>query len=198
MYIEEQDHEMRKDTEEVLNYARDGWIKCNEKLRGMFGADCKIDEMAFLFPNERYLASWVKRFVAQPGYELFNVASDRVITSPIPSEYDVSYWFLRTPFDYRLELMSILDGYSPLHHGVNVRVDKVHDNQIVAVHASFKVRDEKAYASANATLIREGWECAQKCDSTYGRLSYWNYDPFEGWFLKPRVNLRDALGADDA
>lgn len=176
--------------DQFLNHVRDGWITYSEKLRAVFGTTYIIDEMALLFPDEVGLARWVKRVVSRDGYHLFNVAMDKVNTHPIPSNYDVSYWFISTPFDYRLELMTIEKGYSPLHSAIDVC--PVPEQVVIPMHASFKVPDEEAYASANATLLRNGWECAQKCASTYGTFSYWTEEKFDGWFIKPRVNLRDA------
>ena len=186
--------------DKILVEVRDGWIKMNEVVRGMFGPNITIDEMALIFPSVSVLASWVRRLVARPGYELFNVAHDTVKASPIPAKYEVEYWFLRTPFDYRLELMAVNNGYSPIHSAIQLVPNADSLDIVVPVHASFKVADSMAYASANRTLQREGWECAQKCDSSYGLFSYWMLNPDEedGWFLKPRVNLRDRTGGLDA
>lgn len=181
--------------DELLNHARDGWIKMNEMVRGMFGPGVTIDEMALLFPEESSLSAWVKRVVARDGYELFNVAQDTVETGPIPSKYDVEYWFLRTPFDYRLELMRLAGGYSPVHSAIDIAPEVISRGVVIPIHASFKVPDLMAYASANRTLLQEDWECAQKCDSSYGVFSYWAQEQHEGWFLKPRVNLRDGDGS---
>jgi hypothetical protein len=46
-------------------------------------------------------------------------------------------------------------------------------------------------------LRERAWEVVQKCDSTYGKFSYWkplDADDHEdlGLYLKPRVNLRDT------
>jgi hypothetical protein len=170
---------------------RDEHAFANEVVRSLFGTKYSIDEMALVSRSAEWLMSFLKQLVSIEGYELFNRADDIVETFPICSNYVVEYWFLRTPFDYRLELMRILNGHSPVHHAIFNNDDE--DPLAINVHASFKVPDLDAYTEAQAVLRKSGMECAQKCESTYGRFSYFiNEDVLPNWYLKPRVNLRDA------
>lgn len=177
----------RESVDGILTEVRDAWIPLNEAVRGMFGG-YTVDEMALVSPDHHKLARWVRRFAARDGYELFNAAQDKVVTSPITASYEVEYWFMRTPFDYRLELMSVVGGFSPLHSAAT----NLNDSGLYKVHASFKCQSQEAYASAVSTLLRNDWEPALKCQSTYGRFSYFSHPDLSGWYLKPRVNLRDG------
>jgi hypothetical protein len=179
--------------------------RATEELRALFGATYEIDEMALMFTDAGWLQRWVTSAVRVPGMALFNAANDHVRTRPIPSSYDVHYWFLSTPRDYhadgewRLEAMIPHPG-SPLHdtllHGMPNETD------ITVVHASFKCPDEEAYAVAVKTFKDGAYEAAQLCDSTYGKFSYWSpldrEDRAPSVYLKPRVNLRDQEDRDDA
>jgi hypothetical protein len=166
--------------------------QAQEELRGMFGAEAVIDEMALMFRDPDVLRSWVDAAVRIPGVTLFNTAHDSVGTQPIPGRYSVHYWFLSVPEVYgpwRVEAMFAHPG-SPLHDSLR---RQGRGEELLMVHASFKCPDEEAYGVATNTLARNGYEPVQKCESTYGRFSYWRHeDAVRGVFLKPRVNLRDA------
>ena len=171
--------------------------KAREEVRSMFGAGVNVDEVAIMFRDPDALRHWVEAAVRVPGVTLFNTAHDRVVTSPIPGQYDVHYWFLTVPEEYggwRIEAMYAHPG-SPLHDSL---LRRMLDQEALVVHASFKCADEEEYGSANSVLARNGYALAQRCDSTYGRFSYWRLDEEEYTvFLKPRVNLRDAGGDDE-
>lgn len=185
----------------MVSRIHEGYEKCTEQLRGIFGPQAEIDEMALIASNEASVLNLLTHLVSIEGYELFNSANDTVSTTPIRSSYEVNYWFVRTPSRrYRLEVMYLPpnEGYSPLHNKLTHSVNGQPDNSIYAVHASFKC-DEASYAAAGVLLRKAGWELAQKCDSSYGKFSYYaNEDSVGvGWFLKPRVNLRDAVKTDE-
>lgn len=151
-----------------------------------------IDEIALLVDTQTH-ADELLRCLPELGWERFNDAVDRVRTSPIPSVYRVKYVFFQHPEkSWRLEVMQMLEGYSPLHGAI---VQPVGGALCVPVHASFKTADEEQYAYAVSTLAESGgYLMAQRCDSTYGRFSYWTaLDRADRVpYLKPRVNLRDA------
>lgn len=169
----------------------------SEKIRGILGAGIELDEMAFIFPKASGLMVVMRDLLAIEGYELFNRASDIVETSPILSQYAVEYWFARTPFNYRLELMRVLDGYSPLHRVYTELEESVGSQSLgYQVHASFKCSSLEAYAESQYALRQAGYECVQRCESTYGKFSYYaeldDQDALPTWYIKPRVNLRDG------
>jgi hypothetical protein len=175
--------------------------QAQEALRGMFGADAHIDEMAVMFRDPGELRNFVEAAVRVPGVTLFNTAHDSVSTQPIPGRYDVHYWFLSMPQEngeqpWRLEVMFAHPG-SPLHD--SLRRQMTRETPLMLVHASFKCPDEEAYASAVHTLARNNYEMLQRCESTYGRFSYWLTDEVtdQGLLLKPRINLRDQEKQDD-
>jgi hypothetical protein len=190
----------REQVKHLLTHVHEGYEKCNEQLRGILGAEAEIDEMALLVINKASVLNLLTHLVSFDGYELFNSASDTVTTSPIHSGYDVHYWFVRTPYNYRLEVMYLppKGGYSPLHNKLIYSADNDPDNNVYGVHASFKC-DSSSYMAAGVLLRKEGWELAQRCDSDYGKFSYYANEDNTGvgWFLKPRVNLRDAAKTDE-
>lgn len=162
------------------------WAWLNEEVRGLLGAGSFIDEMALYFPNEQTLFRWVSVAVRN-GWTLFNQADDSVTTHPLISRYEVRYWFLRREgVPYRVEAMTIAKGHSP-YHGVLCAQRR----DYYVAHASFSTPNEEKYAAANFTLKGVGYELLQRCDSTYGRFSYWS-KPKLPCPIKPRVNLRDA------
>lgn len=163
-----------------------------EEMRALFGDFYEVDEMALLFRSPETLRYWVEAAVRIPGVVLFNTSHDAVTTTPIQGQYDVHYWFLSVPEEYggwRIEAMYAHPG-SPLHTTLAL---KMKEADVTVVHASFKCVDEEMYGIAVNTLSRNGFDLAQKCQSTYGRFSYWGNEEKElgGVFLKPRVNLRD-------
>lgn len=179
--------------------------KADEAVRGMFGASVYVDEMSVLFTHPERAHLWIDAAVGAPGVEMFNTARDRVRTAPIRSEYSVQYWFLTvpemhwSPQPWRVEAMYAYSG-SPLHDSILSQLAAVSGDGGV-MHASFKCADEEAYATANKVLWDNGYECVQRCESTYGRFGYWyplglDHDDVVT-ALKPRVNLRDAEAGDE-
>jgi len=167
-------------------------------VRALLG-DRAIDEMALMFHDYQTLFAFVNNALPQPGVTLFNYAKDVVRTEPIESEYTVEYWFLTLPLPgVRLEAL-VQNGGSPLHTSVQLRNPHSGTGSVVKMHASFKCASEEEYGDACTALRRSGWELAQRCDSTYGKFSYWQStcDPADRpqWFLKPRLNLRDGASA---
>lgn len=181
-----------------LEAVHEAWVALSEELRGIGGARWEIDEMALYIHDQEYLNSWVRAAVAIDGYQMFNTATDTVRSTPIACSYDVEYSFVSTPHPYRLEIMRLTGGYSALHSRYEWADTAVGSRGTYPVHASFKCEDEEDLAVAVGTLRKDGWELAQRCDSSYGKFSYYtNEYSLTGWFLKPRVNLRDAVKSDD-
>lgn len=174
----------------ILENMNNGYHRMREMLRGMLGSDAQIDEMAVMAPRLSRVMGFLSGVVSTDGYVLFNTSFDHVTAGPIRSTYDVRYWFLSTPWPYRVELMA-LSGYSPLHCAL--QENQVGNELVLPVHASFKCKNEEHYGLATGVLRKAGWEQAQRCESTYGKFSYWQHDDAT-WLLKPRLNLRDAGG----
>jgi len=178
--------------ERVLRTSQDSVDRYNELLAG--GAATReymIDEIALLVEGEGELRQLWTALTAL-GWEQFNQARDDVKTAPIPSRYSVQYTFFQhVDRPWRLEVMQLLSGYSPLHGAI---AKPIGGTPCVPVHASFKVAAEEFYAYAREDLDGMGLFEAQRCDSTYGRFSYWTrLDQSDAVpYLKPRVNLRDA------
>ena len=151
-----------------------------------------IDEFALLVSDSNQLEQLDTILCLAFGWERFNVANDNVKTAPIRSAYSVEYHFYRHPDrDYRLEIMRLTSGISPLHAAIPLPLAR---QVCTPVHASFKTTNEEQYAYARNYIEGLGYSEAQRCDSNYGRFSYFVK---EGMFvdrvpyLKPRVNLRD-------
>lgn len=162
-----------------------------EAVRGVLGSNVVIDEMALLFTEHTSIFRFISQAVQLPGVELFNFAKDTVQTAPIHSEYVVQYWFLTSGLGpWRIEAM-IQDNASPLHHALSLNAET---GTMTVVHGSFKCAGEMEYGTARHALRTAGWEEVQRGDSAYGRFSYWDNpdERYEGVYLKPRVNLRDA------
>lgn len=166
----------------------------NNFLRKFGLGQYEIDEVALLCADARSVRALLDSAVLQPNIEHFNAAFDEVKTIPIPSQYFVRYDFLRIKGEtFRVEVMNLLDGISPVHAP---SLDRLRRNEegMMPFHLSFKVPSVNEYEKVWAALVTtEGTALAQECESTYGRFSYWrNAEEIDGFFIKPRVNLRDA------
>lgn len=188
--LEALEAKLRTGIETVFERTHQTWQKANETVRGLLGAAQGIDEMALYFPHSSLLALYLSLAV-QRDWSLFNYAEDNVTARPIPGNYAVEYWFLQhSDRPYRMELMTIQKGFSPLHASMNRSMNNV-NSPVTLAHASFKVADEAAYGAAVLALRKAGYDLAQHCESSYGRFSYFldGEPPFVA--LKPRINLRD-------
>lgn len=169
------------------------WIEADQEVRGIFGVDQAVDEMALYFPDEEFLIYFIKRAV-RDGWVLFNQDEDQVTTTPISSIYGVQYWFLRKEGKpYRLELMRVLDGFSPYHGSLQEACEEANFPVLLA-HASFKMTSESMFGAALVAMRNAGFELMQHCVSSYGRFSYLiDVDRKSKLVaLKPRLNVRDA------
>lgn len=158
------------------------------------GIDPVFDEAALMVQNLFHEWMMLETAVRLRGWRFTNAATDHVQTNPIPQNYSVHYSFLTHPNkSWRVELMRVTQGVSPLHNAYATA-------PLLEVHHSFKIDDPEGYASISEALHNMRWQCAQTCESTYGRFSYWRLpaDSLE-WptfaFVKPRVNLRDLVSA---
>lgn len=171
-------------------------------VRG-FGLNVDFDEVALMFRSEHEAYKFAERVIRDHGdVKLFNVATDNVQTYPIRSDYEVKYLFLETGLGYRMELMVITSGMSPLHMAM---LHRMNQQQLpwVVVHHSFKLPFVDDYFDiigrfgddVNLALV-------QRCESSYGSFSYWApHSAAQDNFIKPRVNRRDVKlmkGATDA
>lgn len=165
----------------------------------------RIDEIAYQFNTLEDLDAFTVEAVCHDGCLLFNAANDHVHTLPMRTCYGVAYRFFTIPMEYlpeqlgevRIEAMLQTSGLSPLHLA---GMWSVHGRPL-AVHASFKCVNEEQYAAVCHRLRQQGWESPQRCESSYGRFSYWTpvdrakYEDLPFMYLKPRVNLRDQVSA---
>lgn len=168
----------------------DGFVsKTNDFLAGLG----QIDEVA-LMPRDHWASRGIPGMVGHPGFEYFNQTTDTVRHLPLAGQYQAQYHFLRTPYPWRIEIVRIVDGFSPVHQALNEFVYKVSQSEVPVVHFSFKVPDTSAYEGLFRTLFGMGCRPVQLCRSDYGRFGYWRAPVFGGLmaYLKPRVNLRDS------
>lgn len=169
-------------------------------------AGASFDEVAILVTTiqRRYT---IEGELERDGWEHFNEAEDMVYTNPFGTRYSVEYHFLRHPDRaYRLEVMQLARGVSPLHHSLN-HVARSY-MMMPVVHLSFKPPakwvEEFGTRGAYALTVdylqeKGGLVHAQTCQSTYGVFSYWIPCQSEyQLYLKPRVNLRDEGGEGGA
>jgi len=175
----------------------------NEVLFDQFGGGENafvIDEVALFFRDRTQAMQWILDQVGKDGVTLFNYAQDEVHTHPFNTDYDVHYYFLSTPFKYRVEAMALGNGLSPLHESLRPYAsNEAHDpvGPRPTVHYSFKCQDAPTYHRVTDWLGKMEFGHVQTCRSTYGLFSYWsmseNVDPNGTMdvYLKPRVNTRD-------
>jgi hypothetical protein len=167
---------------------------------------CKIDEASVLVPaiaDALDLADQLKAC----GWDQFNEAKDLVYTNPFGTHYRVNYWFFESPnWNWRLEVMHLPagQGFSPLHQslwkgGTRPSSDGM-ARRFPMPHLSFKADGvggmpiQRAYSYACDVLQRHGLIHAQTCQSTYGAFGYYlPNDTRKQLYLKPRINLRDAV-----
>lgn len=151
----------------------------------------KIDEVAVLCETPDMLDRFVNMAVLR-GADNFNSVEHDVMKRQGRTfrrgRFDVKFEFLRFPGkDYRIEAMTVLKGSAPLHSQHRERFGAPS-----VVHASFKCSDPFGYADVIERLHAVGPAlpfCAEYSNS-YGVFSYWNVGKY---FLKPRVNIRDAI-----
>ena len=154
-----------------------------------------IDEVALMVESAVQLRGLYEE-LENLGWRNFNEARDIVRTNPIQSQYAVRYHFFGNPdVPWRLEVMQMEEGVSPLHSALAPATDL---EVCRLVHASFKVDSSASYGIVRSLLSQSPdrlVEC-QRCESTYGRFSYWRPSERNDLFvsyLKPRVNLRDSV-----
>lgn len=150
-----------------------------------------VDEVAILCPDANMAGTYVFDAVLVDGVEHFNASEDLVKVEPFGNEYRVRYDFLRiADRPYRLEVMHMTDGISPLHAPLYQQAWT--NNVPTTVHLSFKCPSEAAYRMA-CGLLRDqmAMVVAQSCESSYGSFSYWRTDVTD-LYVKPRFNRRDS------
>lgn len=157
-----------------------------------------IDELAILVPSLEMAMALIGDAVGRE-WVYTNHSKDDVRTEPLNTEYRVRYHFLTSPSRYyRLEIMHLSNGFSPLHHSMDYMGSaRYRSDAFPIVHASFKplASGEARYEDAQRKLAEARYVNAQECRSTYGRFSYWRRTDDERLlYLKPRVNLRDEVG----
>jgi hypothetical protein len=170
-----------------------------ESALAVLGIIMPIDEIAIMVTDEHQEYHLLEGAVRN-GWRVFNAAEDAVETYPIKSEYRVHYTFLDHPeTGYRLEIMRLLDGISPLHMALSSNAFLADHLTPVMVHASFKVKDLTQLGEIESRLTDSGsFMLAQGCRSTYGAFAYYARTESNDLgsddltvYLKPRVNLRD-------
>lgn len=167
-----------------------------EMMRQTTGATVKFDELALLCHNPRDEFMLIESAVRSGGWSMTAAAFDSVGTSPLPSRYGVHYSFMtRDDLPFRLEIMRLLSGHSPLHHIV------AQTGRVVPVHLSFKCASQDEMFELTEQMRSHDWGLVQHCESTYGVFSYYTQPqdfPDVGVYFKPRVNTRDAANAGSA
>lgn len=158
------------------------------------GLSVKFDEVAYMVGSMAYEYVLIESAIRNGGWQATNAAFDQVATSPILSNYRVHYTFLTHPKrTWRMEVMRIVEGISPLHATAG-------GAPLVRVHHSFKTPNAGFYSEVVRMMSEGDWVPAQRCESTYGRFSYWRKPEIlpiddamhDAPYIKPRVNLRDA------
>lgn len=143
-----------------------------------------IDEVSLLFDSRRSLDGFV-RFATSSGLmDNFNTVEDKMIRlDDREKPFWVRFEFLRFPkSNWRIEAMCITEGTAPLHS------QHLEENGSgCVVHASWKCSDLKMYL-LDCQTMRLSYPLRAEYQNSYGIFSYFIE---EGFYFKPRVNLRD-------
>lgn len=151
-----------------------------------------VDEIAMMFSNEKDADEAALSFTMASTANVFNVATDHVHTGPHSTHYDVAYRFVQNGlYDWRVEMMSLTSGFSPLHEAFMNKTAGFDEGE--PVHLSWKCNSEEGYQDTIDYLHHsDDYVFAQSCRSEYGLFSYWRPMGTDlDVFLKPRVNTRD-------
>lgn len=191
-----------KSWEENIKNLDDIWDGANRAVcalrRGEEAAGLAVvDELAILVPSKRAAMSVIEQAVGDHG-AYFNNAIDYVNTEPFETSYKVQYHFIKVYGKaYRIEVMHLLDGHSPLHTVLALATARGTGREFPVVHASWKPisgENKIGYTREQRILREGGYKSLQECRSTYGRFGYWQgqfkAEP-TSVYLKPRINVRD-------
>lgn len=172
-------HEMTEEVNDWLDSGGNGW---------------PVDEVALIMDGRTTAGPVLSSMVSNQGVEYFNNAVDTVTAWPFGCRYRPEYHFLRTPYPWRIELLRLPDGGSPVHVPYATQ-ENTAKSGLMLVHFSFKCADEDEYNEAVGWLAGRA-NLAQSCESTYGRFGYWRTPLFGDLmaYVKPRINLRDKPG----
>lgn len=162
-----------------------------------------IDEVAVQTMDPGRMSDYLNR----NEWEQFNDARDVVYTNPFGTRYSVSYRFFRhSAVRYRMEVMTMNDGFSPLHQSLWEQTTRMRGDNLDLLpvpHLSFKpnflspitegpLPARRQYGKVVNHLVSKACLLAQACQSTYGVFGYFiGNETARQVYLKPRVNLRD-------
>jgi len=163
-----------------------------------------IDEASILTRTETNMQN-AAAYLREAGWEEFNTATDLVFTNPFGTRYTVEYRFFSNPHVFfRLELMRLTGGFSPLHRAL-LEAPRPNSMSWPVPHLSFKPQRRDlpvaaglqtwrgAYGEAVQYLRDNACIHAQSCQSTYGQFGYFlGNDAARQVYIKPRINLRDG------
>lgn len=166
----------------------------NDWLKGYDAEELTIDEVAIVMPRSvSGLGSALITLVGQTNIEYFNNATDKVNANPFGCDYKAEYHFLRTGYPWRLEVMRVVHGCSPVHEPY----DWFGGNKPALAHFSFKCSEGSRYDDVAEWMAEHTPAVpAQECLAGYGAYSYWRLPSLGNLmaYVKPRVNLRDMPG----
>lgn len=190
--------QLGENTRQQIGEMHDHVGKYGPLLEG-YGIHTHIDEVAILIPDAATMWAWISLAVRAKDIAHVNSAFDHVeAKGPIHGHYEAHYEFLEIADQpYRIEAMQVANGHSPLH-AAHAHLAGLYG---AWVHVSFKCLTELDYREICTLLADTGeWLPAQICHSTYGRFTYFSPQPelmekydLPALYLKPRVNLRDAV-----
>lgn len=149
---------------------------------------CEIDEVSLLFETEGKLDDFIRGAKQDCNAEHFNSVIDHMVMQYSARDnemegynsFDVRFEFLRIPHcDWRIEAMTVLRGYAPLHSQ-----HLQHLGNGCVMHASYK---PESYQKERRNLD-ELMDFRAEYRNSYGVFAYYN---FGLWYVKPRRNTRD-------
>lgn len=167
----------------------------------------ELDEVALLFPDGATLDRWLQWVRHDTLMNHFRTEEDTMQRRDNNTEFQVRFEFVQMVGAlWRIEAMCVTSGVAQLHQDYWQEYASTMGGDpgpCVPVHVSYKCADSQAYDLAlielghrrrkPGTLTPEAFY-----RNTYGAFSYWSHPALGRTYLKPRVNLRDAPGSDEA
>lgn len=180
-----------QDWPEWVNNADRYWKRLQLWLDTETTLNHTLDEMSIYIEPDMMddFTAWAK---TQSVLEHFNSVTDNVHRisyaddNPEPEEFQVRFEFFHVLWPegrpYRIEVMSILDGFSSVHNAMMSGS---------VPHASFKVNTREEFWDSVAEVSALDMLSIAAYENSYGMFSYHGVEG-EWPHIKPRVNLRDS------
>lgn len=184
---------MQHSFEEVVRMAATAYQRMQYQFDTQLILPYQVDEIAVLFRTEERLVAFAE-WARSVGIDVFNAhVLDTMYRQDAKEKFDIHFEFMRlVDAPFRIEAMCY-KGKAPLHMD---QLNRYGDGCVM--HASFKVQTMQELTAAHDRLLaleRLTYTPRAMYRNTYGAFSYWG--PWSAMWIKPRINLRDTVVADE-